>query len=87
MMNSIELKISTEQVLSLARQLPREMKLQLVQEWLAELKTAPSELVVDDFDEPFQLDEAKIRLEQLEALRKLWEDEPSAEELSKMLTK
>jgi len=85
-MDSLELKVSTEQVVSLARQLPREIKWQLVQEWLTELKTEPGELLIEGYDEAFELEEAKLRPDQLAGLQELWADEPSAEELCQLLT-
>jgi len=86
-MDSIDLKISPDQVVMLARQLPSAMKLQLIQEWLIELQTTPAELAIEGFDEPFSLEEAKVTSEQLEKLQSLWEEEPAAEELCQMLTK
>ncbi|MCO6489206.1 MAG: hypothetical protein J5I98_12355 [Phaeodactylibacter sp.] len=86
-MASIDLKVSTRQVVNLARQLPREIKLQLIKEWLKEFKTEPSELAVEGFDEPFNLDEFKLDPAQLAPLQKLFEDEPPAEELVELLTK
>ena len=86
-MASIDLKVSTRQVVNLARQLPREIKLQLIKEWLKEFKTEPFELAIEGFDEPFNLDEFKLNANQLAPLQKLFEDEPSAEELVELLTK
>lgn len=86
-MASIDLKVSTRQVVNLARQLPREIKLQLLEEWLKEFKTEPSELAIEGFDQPFNLDEFKLDPDQLAPLQKLFEDESSAEELVQLLTK
>ena len=86
-MASIDLKVSTRQVVNLARQLPQEIKLQLIEEWLKEFKTEPSELVIEGFDQPFNLDEFKLDSNQLAPLQKLFENEPSADGLVKLLTK
>ncbi len=86
-MNTIELKISTDQVLELARQLPKEKKMILIQEWLREDGVSASDLRIKDFDEPFHLEEFSLSQEQLKNLQDLWENEPSAEELIQLLSK
>lgn len=89
-MEIIPIKFSVEQILTLSRQLPKELKLLLIQEWNKELES-PNEhsnvpnLNIEGFDEPFDLDKAKLSPEKLDPLQKLWEDELSAEELVKML--
>lgn len=84
-MNSIDLKVSADQVVNWARQLPREFKLQLIREWLEEINLAPAELLIEDYEKPFQLDEAKIEADRLSQLKEIWKDELPAEELVQLL--
>lgn len=86
----IPIKFSIEQLLSLTRQLPQELKLQLIKEWVAELEEShkaqqtPS-LNIEGFDTPFDLDKAKLTEEKLTPIQELWADELPAKELVKML--
>ncbi|MEM9722504.1 MAG: hypothetical protein AAGA10_24765 [Bacteroidota bacterium] len=73
--------------MELARQLPKEKKMILIQEWLREDGVNASDLQIKDFDEPFRLEEFCIIEEQLKNLQELWKNEPSAEELVQLLTK
>ena len=87
---TIPIKFSIEQVLSLTRQLPQELKIKLIKEWIAELEK-PSEvqpkssLKIEGFDTPFDLDKAKLTQRKLNPIQKLWADELPAKELVKML--
>ncbi|MFK7984112.1 MAG: hypothetical protein AB8G86_29325 [Saprospiraceae bacterium] len=87
---TIPIKFSIEQVLSLTRQLPQELKLQLIKEWIAELekpskKKQVLDLDIEGFDTPFDLDKAKLTEQKLTPIQKLWADELPAEKLIKML--
>lgn len=87
---TIPIKFSIEQVLALTRQLPQELKIKLIKEWIAELekpsKVQPkSSLEIEDFDTPFDLDKAKLTQKKLTPIQKLWADELPARELVKML--
>ena len=88
-MESISLKLSMSEILSLTNKLPKEIKLFLVKKWTQELaqETAkPADLSLEGYDEPFDLDAAAFTEEQLRPLQKLWKDELPAEDLVKMLT-
>jgi len=88
-MESISLKLSISEILSLTNKLPKEIKLFLVKKWTQELAleaTTPADLSLESFDEPFDLDAAAFSEEQLLPLQQLWKDELPAEELVKMLT-
>ena len=86
---TLPIKFSLKQVLSLSRQLPIELKLQLIREWLSELEksqesTPIPSLNLEEFDKPFDLDKAKLTKKQLAPLQNLWADELPAEELIKI---
>ncbi len=88
-MESISLKLTISEILSLTNKLPKEIKLFLVKKWTQELtqETAmDTDLSIDGFDEPFDLDATAFTEEQLIPLQKLWKDELPAEDLVKMLT-
>ena len=87
---TIPIKFSIEQVLSITKQLPIELKLQLIKEWLKELEDAKSTLLspsldIEGYDTPFDLDKAKLTKEKITPLQKLWADELPAKDLVKML--
>jgi hypothetical protein len=89
-MDSISVKLSISEILSIANKLPKEMKLFLVKKWAKELQTeeatTPLDLSLEGFDQPFDLDAAAFSKKELLPLQKLWKDELPAEDLVKMLT-
>ena len=90
-METVPIQFSISQILALTKQLPKEVKAMLIKTWLKELNgeaVAPAlpGLDMEGFDEPFDLDKAALTKEDIKKLQALWKDEPSAEELAKMLT-
>ncbi|MCB0588420.1 MAG: hypothetical protein KDD06_24215 [Phaeodactylibacter sp.] len=89
-MDAIQVKLSTEQILSAVRQLPKEVKMMLIQEWIREFQEESdltANLRIEGFEEPFDLDYYAIKEAELEPLRSIWDDELPAEELVKMLSR
>jgi len=89
-MDAIQVKLSTKQILSAVRQLPKEMKMLLLQEWLREFQDETdltANLRIEGFEESFDLGHYAIKEAEIEPLRSIWDDELPAEELVKMLSK
>jgi|GEM_PF-6748861 len=100
-MATLKLKLSVEQILELIRQLPKRDKSKIVEELLPGIESElQKEGVVTSLEQLFGDEKGTIpeienidafvkkyalKEEQLNALEKLFEDAPSAEELCKML--
>lgn len=88
-MESVSLKLTLSEILALTNKFPKEIKLFLVKKWTQELAqeaTMKTDLSIEGYDEPFDLDAAAFTEEQLLPLQKLWKDELPAEDLVKLLT-
>lgn len=87
---SIPITFSIEQILAITRQLPDDVKLVLIKEWIKELsnqeqlKKVPS-INLEGFDDPIDLDKAAFNKKELNGLKELWKDELPANELVKLL--
>lgn len=88
-----KIDISIEVVMNLARQLPIELKKQLVNEWtqVSDIEKREEQYLPDldleGWNQPIKLEEYALKKEALPALIELWEDELPAEDLIEMLTK
>lgn len=87
---TIPIKFSIEQLLSITKQLPAELKLRLIKEWLKEFEgpspaNKPPSLNLEGYETPFDLDKAKLVKEKLTPIQQLWADEIPAKDLVKML--
>ncbi|MEM6966234.1 MAG: hypothetical protein AAF573_15825 [Bacteroidota bacterium] len=82
------MKFTTQQILELAKQFPRELKLRLIKEWMEEL-SHPSipDVQLKGYSDPINLDEATFTEDMLKPLEELWQDDLSAEELYKLCSK
>ena len=84
-MEGIELKFNKELVFDLFRQLPQHLKMELFQEWLREKEAGEESLLIEGYEEPFDLEAAALSRSSLVNLQALWKEELSAEELCDLL--
>ena len=85
-----------DMLMELVRQLPDELKQQLIQEWTEETKQKEAEELInmadympniESLNKPIDLKKHAINFDAAQDLVDLWVDELPAEELCKMLTK
>ncbi len=88
-MDSVSLKLTISEILSLTNKLPKEIKLFLAKKWVQELAqdaVDTSDLTIEGFEQSFDLESAAFTEDQLKPLQVLWKDELPADDLVKMLT-